>query len=143
MRYLLLVVGAIGLCACGSSAPTSSSPAASDKPAAPAATATPAPKAKAAPAVLLDVSGAGAKKSQIFAASGDWDLTWTAKDTSGAGACYMGIIVYDAATNTPSGVAVNQQVSGQGGDVDHEHKGGRYYLDVNAANCAWTAKVTG
>jgi hypothetical protein len=59
------------------------------------------------------VSGAGAKKSQVFAAVGDWDLTWTAKDTSGAGACYMGIIVYDAASNVPSGVAVNQQVSGQ------------------------------
>ena len=75
--------------------------------------------------MLLDVTGSGAKKTQVFQAAADWDLSWEAKDTSGYG-CYLGVMVYDAGSNGITGVAVNTQVQGSKSDVDHEHKSGRF-----------------
>lgn len=135
--FLAIVAG------CG--APATSTPAPPDKSAAPV-TIVPAASAKpaAGPAVLLDIAGSGAKKTQVFSAKGSYDLSWTAKDASGYG-CYLGITIYDSSSNTLAGLAVNQQVpaGGQKSDVDHEHKGGSFYLDINAASCDWTVKVTG
>jgi hypothetical protein len=131
----LLVVVIVIAAIAGGSKTAGSKPAAPDQ-------STPKPAASArAPQTLLDVAGSGAKKTNVFQAGGDWDLSWSAKDTTGFG-CYMGVTVYSD-SNSPVDIAVNQQVKGQAQDVTHEHQGGRYYLDVNAAGCDWHLTVTG
>jgi hypothetical protein len=140
-RFVTLTTALVGMVfvmvGCGSTGPSQA--AAPDK--SPATTAAP---VKAAPQSLLDITGDGEKSSNTFKAGGDFDVTWSAQDTSGYGA-YFSATAYDASTKLPVAMIGNVQVPGGGTkqDVSHQHGGGTYYLQVSGANCTWHVTVTG
>jgi hypothetical protein len=135
----MAVVGVLLLAAC--SGTSGSVPAPPDRTPASAA-ATPAHTAKP-PQTLLDLTGSGAKETQIFTAGGSWDLTWSDHDASGLGDEFS-VAAYNADTNQV--VLVPVQVSLPAGatknDVSHMHEPGRYYLSVNGTG-DWHITVTG
>jgi cell division septation protein DedD len=148
----LIVLGsAIG----GSSNTSKSTPAAPDnsksQPAKTDTSPAPAPAAKAAPApvptpatpqVLLDLSGKGTKTTQKFTAASDWDLNWS-YDCAAFG--YQGnfqVYIYNGDGSMSFDNSAVNQLGMKDSGVEHYHKGGTYYLQVNS-ECSWTMQAKG
>ncbi len=92
---------------------------------------------------LLELKGNGSKTTQKFTASGDWDLEWTYDCSNfygGQGVFQVYVYNHDGTMSFQNGL-INQSGSKDAG-VEHYHKGGTFYLQVNSV-CAWTMKVTG
>lgn len=117
----------------------------SSTPAAPDKTATPQTQAAtptSAPQVLLDLSGNGTKQTQVFTAGGDWDLNWD-YDCSNFG--YQGnfiVSVYNKDGSVSFENTLVNQMGKSGADVQHYHKGGTFYLDINSM-CSWHVNAKG
>lgn len=141
---IIFVLIVIASASSSSKTPTTSQPAQADKSTSSSSTSsTPAPTQQAkTPQTLLDLSGSGTKQTQTFIAAGDWDLNWTYDCTAAGGNGNFIVTVYNqdgsvSFDNTP----VNQ-LGAKGGDVQHYHTGGTFYLSVNS-ECSWTMNVKG
>lgn len=91
--------------------------------------------------VLLKVKGNGAKTTEKFTAAGDWDLAYTYDCSNFGTQGNFAVLVYGDDGNLSLSNQGPNELGNKGNDVDHEHHGGTYYLDVNS-ECQWTIKVT-
>jgi hypothetical protein len=91
---------------------------------------------------LLNLTGSGTKSTQKFSTSSDWDLNWTYDCSNFGQKGNFQVMIYngDGSMSIENG-AVNQLGSKDSG-VEHYHKGGTYYLEVNS-ECSWTVQVKG
>lgn len=106
----------------------------------PTPTPTPNPVAKQATWQLIKSwSGNSTKKTEPFTITGkQWRIVWSNKDTTGFGGTILQVMVYKPEGSLPVEIAVNAQ---EGSDTSYIYKSGEFYLDINAANGAWTIKV--
>lgn len=101
---------------------------------------TPAPKSTAGQ-VLLNVSGNGQKTTQKFTAAGDWDLAYKYDCSNFGQSGNFIVMVYGNDGNLSLSNDGPNELGMKGNDVDHEHNGGTYYLEVDT-ECHWSIKVT-
>ena len=92
-----------------------------------------------APITLLKTAGNGGKKTPTFTAPGPWDLIYHCRNTTPYASRLL-ITIYTNA-NTYSDYASYTCAQTYGGDITVEHKGGSYYLQIDAV-VPWDITVT-
>jgi len=135
---VIVVLTVIVSASSGGKTPATSQPAQADKSSSSSSTPTP----QAQPQALLTLAGSGTKQTQTFTAAGDWDLNWT-YDCSQAGNNGNFIVtVYNADGSVSFENTPVNQMGASGNDIQHYHKGGKFYLDINS-ECSWTVNAKG
>jgi hypothetical protein len=87
---------------------------------------------------LLDLQGSGSRSTETFKTGDEWDLQWT-YDCAKLGSSIFQVYIKGKGNGLVTLIDVNQMgKSGQG--VEHYHKGGTYFFEVNSG-CDWTIKV--
>jgi hypothetical protein len=89
--------------------------------------------------VMLQLRGSGTKSTETFKVGDQWDLQWTYDCASFGQAGIFQVYIQSKTDPLAALIDVNQSGnSGQG--VEHYHKAGTMYLQVNSV-CDWTIKV--
>lgn len=93
------------------------------------------------PQAELSDNGNGAKQTERFVVSGDWDLAYDFDCSNVGGDGNFIVYIRDASDGGMSDNLGLNELADSGHDVTHEHHGGVYYLAIITA-CHWSITVT-
>ncbi len=94
------------------------------------------------PQILLDVRGSGTKSTEKFTTQGnDWDVSYD-YDCSNFGMRGNFQFYIQAGNGSPMPLPGANELGMSGSDIDHYHRGGTFFLEVNS-ECDWHVVVKG
>ena len=92
-----------------------------------------------APAPVLKDKGVGEKQTQKFRVKKDWALSWTYDCSPAKQGIFMIWVNEEDGTTAYEQMSV-EKVGGIESGVDHFHRGGTYFLDIDTS-CSWQVSV--